>query len=420
MIFVWQSTGSNEPGASQQPKETLTVAGSRVVSPCQALPETSVQQIFGTFGPKSYIDERYYARSVNEKEIQELGSSFPSTVNCKYFVDTSDNATVELKIEQFETNELALRDWKEAASYNKAQATDLLNKFEAGIPNAAQYNLDPEKLQAAADAFKGAIDASIGELEVQQIDSISGSILFAPNRDGFIAIRENRIYTLSYQFGSNNFFDDSRNIDQTEVVLVTDKVKSTFDTIFKNVDKAELSQAPSPTLRGIKAIEKIGATKVLDSCEVLADETVTSALGVKVLNPRVERKSIIKNPEIFTNDSDVLPNNSCLKRLVNSDRTTGYVSLELGFATDISSAEKYVTSSVKASSTTPASDTAADADRSKFIEYTRGSVLVQFVRFQHGSYAGTLTIAKNGPGGQNIKIEKKVFESTLNDIVENL
>ncbi|MEO5690595.1 MAG: hypothetical protein ABIQ64_00205 [Candidatus Saccharimonadales bacterium] len=413
--FMWQRSSSDLPGSSLQPKKTLLVAGTRVVSPCAALPESDVQNIFGTFGPKSYIDEKYYARSANETEVKELGSSFPNTVSCNYFLDDAANTTVRVKFEQFASNELAARDWKESASYDKARASEYLKQFEAGIPNAAQYKLDPEKLQAAADAFKSAIESTGNELDTQEISNTNGSILFAPNRGGFITLSGNRILTLNYEFGSSNFLSKDRQIDQSEVLIVSDKVKSTFDVILANIKNEKLSQGPSPTLRNNDALKTVGTTKILDSCEVLTDENVKSSLSVGSLSTLVERTSVIKDPKQLAQNTTTLPRHTCLKRMVKTDNITGYVSLELGFGTNKEQALSYFTSSIKP--TEP--NLPSEAEQSKIVEFTRGTILVQFVRFQHGPYAGTLTITKDGRD-KPIPIDKSVYTTALNNIIMKL
>jgi hypothetical protein len=134
--FVWHNNKRDEPGVSLVPKQTITIAGTRAISPCQALPEQSVEKIYGIAGPTSYIEESYYSRTVNDDEVKKLASAFPATVSCSYTLNDEANSVVRVEFEQYATEALALREWNEIGSYNKARALELLGEFDAGIPGA--------------------------------------------------------------------------------------------------------------------------------------------------------------------------------------------------------------------------------------------------------------------------------------------
>jgi hypothetical protein len=245
--------------------------------------------------------------------------------------------------------------------------------------------------------------------------------LYAPNRNGFLALSGDRIITVKYEFGSNNFFDEDRQISPGEVGTVIDKIKSTFDVVHANIKNTELSQAPSPTLRGNEALKSVGNTAVLDACELLSDQVATSSLNTEQLSPLVERRSIRKDPTVDTQTRKSLPSNLCLKRMASADHDTGYISLELQYAGSIDQASDAFDASVSQSaSSKTTTDLVSNATKAKFVDFTRASTLVQFARFQNGPYVGTLTIAKQNADDDPIAIDKTTFATTLNKIIDRM
>ncbi len=414
--FTWQLFGSKEPGSSLQPKETVTIAGTRAISPCMALPESSVEQIYGTLGPKSYIDERYYASSIDTEQIKKLGSELSNSVKCTYQLDDTENSTVSVTFEQFTSEKEALKEWREVASYSKADTNKLLDQLDAEIPGAEVYKLDPEKLKAASESLRKALNAIEDSEESQELAGTNGAILYSPTRNGFLGISGNSTITVGYQFGSNNFFDEERQIAPGEVGLVSGKIKSTFDTILMNINNPSLSQAPSPTLRGTSG--KVSETKILDACEVLSDDILFTSLNVDTLSPIVERVSIRKN--ISSNaEKPIIPSNSCLKRSINGSEDS-HVYLDLQYLPNQQLAAEKFKDILNDTGSNKKSDIQTNATQTKYGEYMFDGTLVQFVNFQQKSYTGSLVITRTNDSGEYTRMTQEKLREITNKVINRI
>ncbi len=415
--FVWQSLSSKEPDSSLQPKETVTIAGTRAISPCMALPESSVEQIYGTVGPKSYINEKYYASSLDTEQIKKLGSELSNSVKCTYQLDDTENSTVSVEFEQFASEKEALKEWQQVASYSVADTNKLLDELDAEIPNAAEvYKLDPEKLKAASESLRKALNAIDDSEESQELAGTNGAILYSPTRNGFLGISGNSIITVGYQFGSNNFFDEDRQIDAGEVSLVAGKIKSTFDVILKNIDNPNLSQAPSPAQRNTTG--KIGETKILDACRVLSDDIFFTGLSVNTVSPIVERVSIRK---IIASDNGkpIIPTNSCLKRTVGTSEDS-YIDFQLDYLPNQEIAAEHFKEVLKRSGSSKKLDLQTKASQTKHGEFTVTPTLVQYVNFQQKGYVGTISISRTNDSGEYTRISEEKLQELTNKVVDQI
>ncbi len=400
----------------QEPVRTINVFGSRAISPCQALPESSVSKIYGTLGPKSYIDERFYDSSLDTKQAEALGSSSPNSVKCIYMLDDTENSTVSVEFEQFATDKDAQDEWKQAASYSKADSNKLLDELDASIPGAEVYNLDPEKLKAASESLRKAVNAIDDSEESQVLAGTSGAILYSPTRNGFLGISGNSIITVGYQFGSNDFFDDERQVAPGEVAGVADKIQSTFDVILSNISNPKLSQAPSPALRNTTG--KIGETKIFDACKVLSDDIFFTTLSVDTLSPRVEKVSIRKNISA-NSEKPITPSNSCLKRTTGTT-TEGYADLQIQYSPNQEIASEYFKIRLKERGSSRVPSLPTDATETRYGERTLDTTLVQFILFQYKSYTGYLSIARTNDSGEHTRISEEKLRVITNKIVDRL
>ncbi len=421
--LIIRGDDKNAANNTMNSKSVINIAGSRAISPCQALPESSVAKIYGKFGPDSYIDETYYSGSINEAQFKKLGSSAPNDVRCRYLLDDVDNSTVSVKFEQFDSEEKALEDWQQAASFSKTETNRLLDILDAEIPGAEQYNLDPEKLKSASEALRRAVN-SIDDTDMSQvIESADEAILYSPNRNGFIALSGDKQITVNYEFGGLNFFDEDRQIAPGEVGQVIDKIKSTFDTIFSNIKNPNLSQAPSPTLRG-NTTDKIGETKILDACDVLPDKVLFKSMNVTTVNPATERVSIRKDispGSAKVTGKAVVPTNSCLKHtLIDVNDESGYVRLDLYYLANEQQASDYFPLLVKESGSNKTFDLQTKASKAKHGDFKIPSSIVQFVKFQQGPYAGSLTILSSNDSETPTKVSEKILQEATNLVIDQL
>jgi hypothetical protein len=423
--LIWSllrnSTNNSDNALNSQ--SNIKIADTRAISPCQALPETSVAKIYGQLGPKSYIDETYYSSSISEAKFKELGSAAPNEVQCRYLLDDAQNSTVTIKFEQFASAEEAAKDWQQAASYSKVETNRLLNILDSEIPNAEQYNLNPEKLRSASEALRQAVNA-IDDADMSQvIDGAERAILYAPNRNGFLAVSGNKLITLSYEFGSVNIFDHDRQVAPGEIGLVIGKIKSSFDTIFNNIKNPNLSQAPSPTLRGAM-ISKIGEAKILDACEVLSNSVAMKAMDVSILSPVTERVSIrkdISTENSKSSDKPVIPTNSCKKDKLSSDANKdGYVSLDLYYLPNKQQASEYLSLIAKKGRSNEVVDIQTNASKAQQGEYKVLSSQIQFVNFQQGPYAGKIVISRNSSNDTQSNVSRQTLQAVTNLIVEQI
>ncbi len=418
-LTIWMFV-KKEVATQQKPQRTISAYGVRAISPCQALPESSVAKIYGDLGPKSYIRETFYDSSFDTKKAESLGSSLSDNVKCTYMLEDTDNSTVSVKFEQYATKKEALEDWQQAASYSKADTNKLLDELDAEIPNSAEYLLDEEKLKAASESLRKAVNAIDDSEESKALAGTSGAILYSPNRNGFLGISGNSVITVGYQFGSNDFFDDERQVGPGEVAGVADKIKSTFDVILNNINNPQLSQAPSPALRDTSG--KLGKTAIVDACEVLSNDIFSAVLGADTLSPIVERVSI--NKSLTRNDGKpLIPTNSCLKRTVGTSEDS-YIDFQLDYLPNQEIATEHFKEVLKRTGSDKKIDLQTKASQTKHGEFTLdptyNPTLVQFVNFQYEGYAGTISISRTNDSGEYTRISDVKLQEITNKIIDRI
>ncbi|MDB5170172.1 MAG: hypothetical protein JWN82_568 [Candidatus Saccharibacteria bacterium] len=427
---VTKSTYGGPPGNFQnwlKPVAEIKIGDNRYVSPCRALPLSSVESAFGPLTGKSLIQEKSLDYSVTESSSalqlscnynHVSGSGQDVNLSTEQYVDANDIKHIQTSLGSFEAEEVQ----KEISLYDKAMAStrssnqgakDFLTKLKQSFSNYKKYvgEYDEEKLTGL----------NVNDFILPISETLSGA-----NDDfAFVGVHNNVVYTLGHTPTSRKGAEDLSRYSDKELVNELISMKQATDAVAKNLQNAQLDQSPAPTILG--PTNKFGSTTILEPCAVMTPAVYAKIIG-QAQNSPVNRTTV--NKDITTkyhprgSKQLILPHNDCTRQTrvagedFFSDANT-YASFELEHGSSESQAKSWFAENYKVGSKDTVLQTNADWAVS-FANTITPDTYDPVIVFRVGAYIGSINIYTSKDEADDVVASPDQYVQAINELTASL
>lgn len=344
------------------PKPVITLGGNRYVQPCQALPPKTVAKIFANYSDTGYYHQTYYDQSISTEAISSDRILREEGIksSCNYGFRDAERTVFDVTLKQYLNPELALADWQKNEYYGSDASLQDLQKYQAELERGPlPKEQDPLGFSKSSQALLKTIIEGIEERRAQSggttIGDLDKSILFVPARGEFTGYYKHFVINLKYNAGGTSYFDASRTINAEQAQKLLGPIKLAFDEIYNNIDNQKLSTEPYTST--VDVDKKIGATQILEPCDVLTNSVLklaTSSIPVA----EVETSSTARKLEAVKGTNQmglkIYPSNSCQRTTLSliedtADQNRSYdASIDIRYFPNAKEAKAFIRPHIKA------------------------------------------------------------------------
>lgn len=306
------ASNSTEPQSQLAPKRELKVGAFRYMSPCQVLPLKDVTKIMGNMSADGYISEDSLA-------VNYTDPTSPARTQCEYNINRDTNLSVYLSANQY----------ADASKLKRLSSLFLTDPDVLALQIAKYHQTASDSQNKDAKAYVAKLETSL-ETYKKYADAYSEDALKQLNPSGLTL--PGYLAPVGYIYG-NVFYTidvpgyDSKNLTAEQMA----KLNGLLSAVMKHARNKQLDQSPAPTY--LNSTAKVGSTKLLEPCTILTTADFTSITGVNE-NDLLTRLSLRAQPgkELKRSDnSPILPTNSCERTARNTDNSRVRVELQLWY-----------------------------------------------------------------------------------------
>ncbi len=269
--------------------DTIMIADTRYHDPCRLLPEKDIMSVLGQSG-RAFINETYLDSSMS---VNEFPTSLPVETSCTYRAVGPNNASVGITVATYASRDDAIKEWNTTIRYDKESATARFNDLSSKIKQFESTKKDDasralrliDTISSTASSYQ-----SSGSPRTTAADSKLDGIIFDTHATGFTILRDRSHITLTINSNSKenpplgNDFSEIDTLSPEQLITRLSRASPFLDTISKNFDNTDISQAP------VNTWPREGSIKAYEPCELLSHDVIASTLSKKQ-SKLVEQKS---------------------------------------------------------------------------------------------------------------------------------
>ena len=240
----------NKPNSSSRSPQTslntsLKIGALFYQNPCELLSKDSVQDIYGTLQPNSYMTTTYIDQSVPAQSAEKIGE-----LGCEYELGDTADSTVKLSANYFPSTQLAALDWKSRSVNESVGALKEMDRLESEARQRLEEgNLTPAEEEAARQTIemvrtsRSQAQAMSDRKPSEEVKGYPLPVLFDPEQGVYYTHKDSAIYTLKYGGLFTSYLVDTSPDDQA-----ADKTKQALTIITKNITNGSAQKQTSAIL----------------------------------------------------------------------------------------------------------------------------------------------------------------------------
>jgi hypothetical protein len=362
------------------PASEIRVGDFPYVSPCQVLPLSDAQDIFGSLPSDGYVHENSLAVSVPKTDPTHGLNSVQTY--CDYEYGAKDVNEVTLNAEQFK-DATDVKDVPTMVSVSPDKAQQTIDGFKKNAGGDAEAMVNT--MQSSLASYKKAVEGDT---------SIKADGMVLPGLTGGIqVVHGNVVYTVDMK-GS-----DAKASDTSKTSKQLDQLAKALKVIASNAQNSHLDQSPASTILG--SSDTVGTTKVFDSCAMLTTAIFKAATSLDE-NTILDRTTPIANfakPTHSINGDANPPNSECLREhedMVDIAISSTSIDLNIDYGSSASAAKQQIQSLANEPSGGKGTALQTSADEAYVIP-SDGSFgdNIALYEFRVGAYVGSITFTSS-------------------------